>query len=223
MAGIRIALLGGSDAGRASKRAVLESHSNMQIVFDSDGFAVMPQEFKDINFDVAIIEQRLGTQSAFEFIKALHALAKLDETSLGRILVASQFHEEDLRLAAIEAGAEDCVFVSDGPSNLIAKVKLSSTPDTDFAIRELLPELDQQSVSQAVFQQTSIALDTLTDAEARVLKAFCELKSEAEMASEAAISKVKVRATLKKVQKLLLLDTRSQLLLHMYRIGALAL
>ena len=223
MAGIRIALLGGSDATRASKRAVLESHSNMQIVFDSDGFAVMPQDFKDINFDVALMEQRLGNQSAFDFIKALHSLAKLDETSLGRVLVASQFQELELRVAAIEAGAVDCVFVSDGPSNLIEKVRLSSTGDTDFAIRELLPELGEQPVSKAVFQQTSVALDTLTDVEAKVLKAFCELKTEAEMASEAAISKVKVRATLTKVQKLLLFDTRSQLLLHMYRIGALAL
>lgn len=223
MAGIRIALLGGSDATRASKRAVLEAHSNMQIVFDSDGFAVMPQDFKDINFDIAIIEQRLGSQTAFDFIKALQALAKLDETALGRILVASQFHEAELRVTAIEVGAVDCVFVSDGPSSLIEKVKQCSTGDTDFGIRELLPELVEQPISEVLFQQTSVALATLSDGEAKVLKAFCELNNETEIASQAAISKVKVRAILNKVQTLLLLDTRSQLLLHMYRLGALAL
>ena len=182
----------------------------------------MPQDFKDINFDIAIIEQRLGSQTAFDFIKALQALAKLDETALGRILVASQFHEAELRVTAIEVGAVDCVFVSDGPSSLIEKVKQCSTGDTDFGICELL-ELVEQPISEVLFQQASVALATLSDGEAKVLKAFCELNNETEIASQAALSKVKVRAILNKVQTLLLRDTRSQLLLHLYRLGALAL
>ena len=98
---------------RAAKRSVLESEPNFQIVFDSDGFGLLPQDFKEINFDIAIIEQRLGNQSAFDFIKVFHSLAAMELTSSVQFLVASQFHETQLRILAIESGAVDCVFVID--------------------------------------------------------------------------------------------------------------
>lgn len=208
---------------RAAKRAVLETQPEMQIVFDSDGFGVMPQDFREVNFDVAIIEQRLGSQSAFDFIKILHSIAAMESDSPGRILVASQFHETQLRLTAIEAGAVDCVFVSDGAASLVEKVNKCSEVETDFAIRELIPALGDLRVSQEGFQNAAVALDTLGRNESKVVKAFCQLKSDEEIATTAGVSRVKVRATLLKVQKLLMLDTRSQLLLRMYRLGALAL
>ena len=219
----RIALLGGSDAIRAAKRSVLESEPNFQIVFDADGFGLLPQDFKEINFDIAIIEQRLGNQSAFDFIKVFHSLAATDMTSSVQFLVASQFHETQLRILAIESGAVDCVFVSDGPQSLVKKVSLCANSYADCAMRELIPELGKLTISQDGFQNATAALDTLDKKEAKVLKAFCQLKSDSEISLEAGVSIIKVRSTLLKIQKLLLLDTRSQLLLRMYRLGALAL
>ena len=223
MAVIRIALLGGSDSLRAAKRAILDTQANVQIVYDADGFGIRPQDLRDVNFDVAIIEQRLGSLSAFDFLKTFHSLAAMDQSSFGRVLVASQFHETELRITAIEAGAVDCVFVSDGAASLITKVFKCADPQTDFAIRELVPLLEGQTVTPEHFQLASLSLDTLDNAETKVLKAFCQLKSDSEIAIAAGVSKVKVRAVLLSIQKLLMLDTRSQLLLRMYRLGALAL
>ena len=79
MAVIRVALLGGSDSLRAAKRAILDTQPKVQIVYDSDGFGLQPQDFREVNFDVAIIEQRLGSQSAFDFVKILH---NIDFTSI---------------------------------------------------------------------------------------------------------------------------------------------
>jgi len=208
---------------RAAKRSVLESEPNFQIVFDADGFGLLPQDFKEINFDIAIIEQRLGNQSAFDFIKVFHSLAATDMASSVQFLVASQFHETQLRILAIESGAVDCVFVSDGPQSLVKKVSLCANSYADFAMRELIPELGNLTISQDGFQNATAALDTLDKKEAKVLKAFCQLKSDSEISLEAGVSIIKVRSTLLKIQKLLLLDTRSQLLLRMYRLGALAL
>jgi hypothetical protein len=56
-----------------------------------------------------------------------------------------------------------------------------------------------------------------------VLKSFCQLKSIPDIAVASSVSQSKVVATLNKIQKLLMLDTRSQLILRMYRLGALAL
>jgi DNA-binding NarL/FixJ family response regulator len=223
LAALRIALLGGSDSLRASKRSVIEADSKMHVVFDSDGFGVLPQDFLNVNFDVAIIEQRLGAQSAFDFIKFVHSLAKVNQETVGRILVGSQFNETELRLLAIESGAVDCVFVSDGISSLIEKISLCSEPNPDYAIRELVPQLANLNISQEGFQNAAVALDTLDSKETQVLKAFCELKSVADIAKQTQISKVKVEAALAKIQTLLMLDTRSQLVLRMYRLGALAL
>ena len=223
MATLRVALLGGSDALRAAKRAVLESAGKCQIVFDSDGHGLLPQDFLEVNYDVAIVEQRLGDQSAFDFIRALHALAVVKQETIGRLLVGSQFDETQLRVVAIEAGAVDCVFVSDGVESLLTKVLACKDVNADFAIRELLPQLGELTISQEGFQNASVALDTLDSKEAKVVKSFCQLKDIAEIATDSGLSKVKVNATLLKVQRLLVLQTRSQLLLRMYRLGALAL
>lgn len=223
MAVIRVAILGGSDSLRAAKRAILDTEGSVQIVYDSDGFGLLPQDFRDVNFDVAIIEQRLGSQSAFDFVKILHTLAAMDQSVLGRILISSQFHETDLRVRAIEAGAVDCVFVSDGAASLITKTVKCADPESDFAIREIVPILDKQKVNQEGFQLAALSLDTLDASATKVLKAFCQLKSDSEIAMAAGVPKAKVKTTLQAIQKLLLLNTRSQLLLKMYRLGALAL
>jgi 1-acyl-sn-glycerol-3-phosphate acyltransferase len=124
---------------------------------------------------------------------------------------------------AIESGAVDCVFVSDGISSLIEKISLCSEPYPDYAIRELVPQFEDLNISQEGFQNASVALDTLESKETQVLKAFCQLKSIADIAKQTQISKVKVEEVLTKIQTLLMLDTRSQLVLRMYRFGALAL
>ena len=218
-----MALLGGSDSLRAAKRAVLETVRDVQIVFDSEGYGLLPQDFREVNFDVAIIEQRLNAMSAFDFIRILHTISAMDMEAAGRMLVASQFHDTQLRLTAIEAGAVDCIFISDGAESLVEKVSLCSNPDADFAIRELIPVLGELTISQEGFQNAAVALDALDKTDEKVLKAFCQLKSDSEISTAAGISKVKVRASLLKVQKILMLDTRSQLMLRMYRLGALAL
>ena len=223
MASLRVALLGGSDSLRAAKRSVLEAAAKCQIVFDSDGHGLLPQDFLEVNYDVAIVEQRLGNLSAFDYIRALHALAVVNQETIGRILVGSQFDETQLRVTAIEAGAVDCVFVSDGIESLIEKVLACADLNADFAIRELLPQLGDLTINQEGYQNASVALDTLDSREAKVVKAFCQLKDLAEISSDSGLSKVKVNATLLRVQKLLVLQTRSQLLLRMYRLGALAL
>ena len=223
MSEIRVALVGGSEALRSAKRVALSSMPNTKVIFDSDGFGLLPQDFLNVNFDVAIVEQRLGSQGAFEFIKISHSLANINKDELGRFLVAAQFNENQLRLLAIEAGAVDCVFVSDGIESLVEKVSLCALADPDFAIRELLPELGALTISQEGFQNASVALDTLDKKDTLVLKSFCQLKSIPDIAVAASVSQSKVVATLNKIQKLLMLDTRSQLLLRMYRLGALAL
>lgn len=220
---MRVALLGGSDALRSAKRVVLESSGNCQVVFDSDGHGMLPQDFLEVNYDVAIVEQRLVDQSAFDFIRALHALAVVKQETIGRILVGSQFDESQLRITAIESGAVDCVFVSEGIESLLTKVLACKDVNADFAIRELLTQLGDLSISQDGFQHASVALDTLDSRETKAVKAFCQLKELSEIATDSGLSKVKVNATLLKVQKLLLLETRSQLLLRMYSMGALAL
>ena len=222
MATLRIALLGGSDSSRAAKRSALETGAKGQVVFDSDGHGLLPQQFLEVNYDVAIVEQRLGSQSAFDYIRALHALAVVSQENIGRILVGSQFHETQLRITAIEAGAVDCVFVSDGIDSLIKKVLACVDVNADFAIRELLPQLGDLTISQEGFQNAAVALDTLDKKESIVVKSFCQLKDVSQIGIDSGLSKVKVNATLLKVQRLLVLQTMSQLLLRMYRLGALA-
>ena len=222
-ADLRIALVGGSDSLRKSRRALLESKPHQRVIYDNDGFGLKPQDLLEVNFDLLIIDQRLDSVSAFDYIKLLHALARVNAVEIGRVLVSAQFSDTQLRLTAIEAGAVDCIFISDGIETMLAKVAKCVDKDTDFGIRELLPELDSLSVSKDQYQNAAVALDTLDVKEAKVLRSFCELKTDSQIAIAASVPKLKVRNTLVKVQNLLMLDTRSQLLLKMHSLGALAL
>lgn len=220
---IRVALVGGSNALRKSRRDILASASHLKVVHDSDGFGLTPEQLVEINFDVAVIELRLEGQSALDYLKSMYVLAKIQGQSFGRVLIASRFSDDALRLHAIRAGAVDAVFVSDGMESLLLKIEQSFDEYSDFAIRELAPTLDKQEVSTSDFQMISIALDTLEEKESLIVHGFCELKSDSEIASDVHVTKLKVRQTIAKVQNLLSLDTRSQLLLKMFDIGALAL
>ena len=220
---IRVALVGGSEALRNSRREILATASYIKVVHDSDGFGLTPAQLGEVNFDVAVIELRLEDQSALQFLKSMFVTANIQKQSFGRILIASQFSDDALRLHAIRAGAVDAVFVSDGMDSMLKKIQHCIDEHTDFAIRELLPTLNKQEVSQSDLQMISVSLETLEDKEALSLRGFCELKSDSVIASEVHVTKLKVRQTIKKVQNLIALETRSQLLLKMFEVGALAL
>ena len=220
---LRVALIGGSETSRSSRRTSLETTGTAKVIFDSDGFGIQALDVLDLNFDVAIVEQRLDNQTGFDLVRNVQALAKVSRVVPGRFLISSQFSELQLRLEAIEAGAVDCVFVSEGFDSLIHKVQACREIDPTFAIRELLPELDNLTVTKASYQSAAIALDELDVREAKILKAFCQMKTDSEISVSTSTSKVSVKTTLDKVQQVLLLSTRSQLLLKMNSLGALAL
>lgn len=220
---IRVALVGGSEALRNSRREILATASYIKVVHDSDGFGLTPSQLGEVNFDVAVIELRLEDQSALQFLKSMFVTANIQKQSFGRILIASQFSDDALRLHAIRAGAVDAVFVSDGMDSMLKKIQHCIDEHTDFAIRELLPTLNKQEVSQSDLQMISVSLETLEEKEALILRGFCELKSDSVIASEVHVTKLKVRQTIKKVQNLIALETRSQLLLKLFEVGALAL
>ncbi len=220
---IRVALVGGSEALRKSRRDILATLSQIKLVYDSDGFGVTPAQLIEVNFDVAVLELRLENQSALDFLKSMYVMANIQKQAFGRVLIATQFSDDMLRVQAIRAGAVDAVFISDGMHSMITKIQQCFDEHADFAIRELLPTLDKKEVSASDFQMISVSLDTLEAKEALILHGFCELKSDSEIASEVHVTKLKVRQTVAKIQNLLTLNTRSQLLLKMFEVGALAL
>lgn len=219
----RVALIGGADAIRSARRLSLEANTNFQVVYDSDGFNFSPEQLLEVTFDVAVVDHRLSNLSAFDFIIASHALARVGSTEIGRILISSPFSDDELRLKAIEAGAVDCVFVAESLDVFLDKVAKSSDKDADFGIREILKNFSELTESAEMFTLASVAIDTLDAKEQLVIKNFYELKSDAQIAQVAQVPKLKVRNTIAKLQALMMLSTRSQLLLKLHRLNGLSL
>jgi len=222
MAGtIRVALIGGSDALRQARREVLDRTSGIEVVYDSDSFALSQLAVLDLTFDVAIFDQRLSNISAYEFVSGVQATAKVTGFELGRILISSSFSDPKLRIAAIEAGAVNAVFVSDGLEKFVEIVKLASIPDADFGAREVIYLVEEDLVDSAKYAFANSALESLDEKEVAILRNFCDLKTDSQIAQIAKVPKLKVRTTLVKVQNLLMLSTRSQLLLMLKKLGAI--
>jgi len=220
---LRVALVGGTEAIRQARRDFLERTGEIQVVHNSDGFGILPQDLLAINFDVAVLDQRLPSTTAFDLINATHALSRVVAAPAGRFLISSPYAEVLIRLAAIEAGAVDAVFMSEGLEKFVEKVRDCADPEADFGIREIFDLIPHRKATAQEFASASVALDTLDEKEASIITAFCELKTDAEIAQVVKVPKLKVRNTIHKVQNLLMIETRSQLLLKLSRFGALAL
>jgi len=220
---LRVALIGGSEILRGARRAALEATPNVQVVTDSDGFGLSANEILSYNFDVVVLDQRLPNSSAFDFVRAIHALAKINATEVGRFLVSSPYENLESRILAVEAGAVDAVFIDQGIERFVATVIRCSDSDADFGIRDILPGIPSGKTTEEEFAKASLALDILDSKEEAIIRSFCELKTDAQIAQIVQVPKLKVRQTISKAQNLLLLSTRSQLLLKLHELGELTL
>lgn len=218
---LRVALIGGSDMLRGARRVALEENSNLKVVLESDGFALSPTDLLAYSFDVAVLDQRLPSSAAFDYVKAMQSMAKVNSSDIGRILISATFQDVDLRIQAIESGAVDCVFVDQGIEAFVSAVKMCKEPEADYAIRELLPELKKGETDKEAYAKAATSIDSLDFKEQAILENFCLLKTDAQIAQTVQVPKLKVRQTITKVQNLLLLNTRSELLLKLCRLGAL--
>lgn len=222
MAGvIRAAFVGGTEIIRSVRREALTFDKSFSVVYDSDGFNLDQQEFLNITFDVAIIDQRLSGSSGFDFISSIQAVAKVTGTKLGNFLLSSAFQDESIRLQAIDSGAVEAVAVSEGLEKFVELVRLASDPFADFAAREIISSVQPTLIDSDRYRLAERTLEILDDKEQSILRAFCDLKSDAEIAQIVKVPKLKVRNTIEKTQDLLMLNTRSQLILQMRRFGAI--
>lgn len=217
----RVALIGGSDTVRNARRQSIEQEKDFIVVYDNDGFELTQSDFLQITYDVAVIDQRLTNSSAYEFVAGVQAVARVTDLVLGRILISSAYSDKQLRLSAIESGALDAVFVSDGLERFIELLRAAVDPDADFAIRELLDLVEFSAVEAGKYAFAEKVLDLLDEKEAAIMRNFCELKTDSQISQIVKVPKLKVRNTLTKAQNLLMLNTRSQLILLLRRLGAL--
>ena len=216
---IRVALVGGSETIRSARRSRLEIDEQIQVVHNSDGFGLTPENLLQLNFDVAVLDAKLPSIPTQEYIRGVHTLANMHNSEIGRLLISASYKDPQSRLEAIEAGAVDLFSLEDGLEKVVELVKAASLVDADFGIREVLGAVDIGSVSKEQFSRASIALDTLDEKEKAIIKGFFELKTDTQLAQSVQVPKLKVRNTITKFQNLLLLHTRSQLLLELTRLG----
>lgn len=216
---IRVALVGGSEIIRSARRSRLEIDEQIQIVHNSDGFGLTPENLLQLNFDVAIIDAKPPTVPVSDYLREVHTLANIHSSEVGRLLISASYKDPQSRLEAIEAGAVDLFSLEDGLEKVVELVKAAAAVDADFGIREVLSAVDIGSVSKEQFSRASIALDSLDEKEKAIIKGFFELKTDTQLAQSVQVPKLKVRNTIIKFQNLLLLHTRSQLLLELTRLG----
>ena len=220
---LRVALIGGPDLVRATRRAALESNQGIQVILDTDGFKLTPDQLITYDFDVAVLEFRLPDISAFDFTRALLALGKVNSIEVGRVLITSVYQDLSLRQSAIASGAVDCLSLEDGIASFVENVERCADVDADFGIREIVDLIPQGSFTEEELQKSVTLLDSLDQKEREIIKQFCSLKSDSQIAQSVQVPKSRVRSAITKAQNLFLLSTRSQLMLRLKELGDLAL
>ena len=216
--GIRVGIVDADLAIRAGRRMVLDSVSDVTVVFEEDSVSRVLELFDDYLLDVLLVEQRLRGASGIELTRALGKI-KLESGNKTRILLTTVFSSPESLLAALLAGASDVVGQDEGPEALIARIRLlnSTKPAHDLKQLQTLWK-DQDGVAKEDVA-LSVFLDSLPTSDLELLKKVVSGLNGSEITKVLGIAVYRVRKVLESALERLQLTTLEQLQLRFLAAG----
>ena len=119
---IRIALIDGDKAIRTGRRLMIESQSNLQIVYEEEDAAVALTKLPDLLIDVAIIDYRLkgfdGVSLTRRYAETLAARGE----RLPRVIITGPYLSDELLEASKIAGATSVITQDEPMSKLLESI-----------------------------------------------------------------------------------------------------
>lgn len=195
---------------------LIESRSDLQVVYEGSGLALEVAELLNALVDVLVIDQRLETSSGIEFVQAMREkLGNPDE--LPGLILTAPYESVALRLLALEAGFDNLVTLEEGPEAIIGAIGQVAAESMEVSIVSLFelisrvkpePEMDLEFVSmiEALDAESSQTI-------AKVQKAWSELSN----GDGTSLNSSVVRPLLAELG----LRTPAELIIRMYRGGLL--
>jgi DNA-binding NarL/FixJ family response regulator len=219
---LRIALIDSDPDIRHGRRLLIDSQSDLKVVFEDDNAITTIQRLPEALVDVVVLDHRIKGLDGIEVAKALIRSFLADDARVPKIIMTGPYFSAELQIANIAAGATDLVTQDSGPEELLKAIRSTAAKDDEPDFRELAAFLEAARHIAIDVPDLLVRLGQLGERERLVLEQFELGKTDEQIASEMFLVKYRVRQILNSVVAKAGFATRTQLFLALNRAGRLS-
>ncbi len=199
---------------RLGIRSTIASEPGMQVVFEAPGGLAAIQYARQSALDVILVDLALPDIPGVQVIETI-----LKDKPGVKLLVCSNFSDDQHIIASLQAGAIGYLLKTDPPEKIIQAIRDA------FEGKTTLSRLAESSLISHLQHQPARPAPTpeLTGREIEILKLMAGGKSNAEIAAQCFISEGTVRTHISHIQAKLNLDSRAKLVIYAVREGLISI
>lgn len=218
---IRVGLLFADPLMLQSRRLLLSTQPDFDIVFESAMATDVLEQIPELSVDVLVVDQRLRGSTGLDFAARMHMRFLGEAVELPKIVMSVPFFSDEILLSAIRAGSTDLVAELDDPEDLFEAIRLSVQADRPVNYSALREFFEQQGVIPDSNSRWLLRLTDLSSREQRVLAFLAQGMSDNDIAIALKLTATSIRWAVNALMTKLGVVTREQLALALYEAGLL--
>lgn len=218
---IRVGLCNPNQSIRNGKSMLINSQSDMQVVYEAATYQEVLNAIEDLTLDVLIIDHRLLGHDGIWLVEVINQMFFEREQWPPTMIITAPYFAVELDIAVMRSGAADFVVEESGPEQLLSSIRTVNKADQSIdtvALRELFAAAELPLRYEANF---SLRLDNLEPKSRAVLEDFEQGLTDADIADKQQISSLRVRQLFRRIMIHFGFTTREQLALALYESGRL--
>ncbi len=218
---IRVGLVFGTKLLLEARKLLLESQSDLDIVYQQTDGALASEEILNVDVDVALVDNRLTSMSGSDFVRRFLRRNQGTEARLPSFILTGPFNSAAMHLESIRCGASDFVTEEDSAEELIKVIRNSRDLERTTDFGGLADFFAQNGIESGSNKRWLLRLTSLNEQESTVVQALAGLSNTSELTARTGLTQTQVRWNLNSLQEKLGLSSRSQLALALHESGLL--
>lgn len=210
---IRIGLIDADPDIRFGRRMLIDSQSDLKVVFEEENGAEAIRRAPEALIDVLVIDHRVRGMDGMVLIEKLIPQFREINGTVPAIILTGPYFSYELLLAAIASGATDLVTLDSQSDELLRAIRTSLANEEALDFDSLLALVSRAKGVEFDVPDILVKLGALDDKEQEVLAQFKSGHTDDEIAGALDIPKYRVRQAMKSILEKCSLATRAQLFL----------
>lgn len=207
---LRIGLIEPNLLLRAGRALVVNSQQDMQVVFEESNATLALNRIGEYLVDVLVVNLQQQGFEVFEYIPKLRSSLK-SQGNDSAVIAFANFANEDLRLAALRAGADDLVGMDTEGAVFLKKIRDVALHDYRVELPHSVNPGQINSPINAKLRELESYLDQADENQRGILNLFQNGLGDAQIAKQLDVSRTKISKYLDSLVQLANLFTRTQL------------
>jgi DNA-binding NarL/FixJ family response regulator len=203
MTNLRLLLVDDHEVVRLGMKALLERHSNFEVVAEASTEDEALEQALSHEPDIVLMDIRLAGGSGIEACQKIK-----EQLPATKVIMLTSFAEDELLFSAIRAGASGYLLKQIGGGDLIRAVESASRGES-----MLDPSLTQRvffEVRRSIKKEEAVAFQDLTSQEKQVLLLIAGGKTNREIATDLFLSEGTVRNYVSSILSKLTVSNRAE-------------